>query len=407
MPIEDPDGIETLKASSVNRPKILVCVPRYLPGFKSGGPIRSVSNMVADLSPHFQFYVVTRDRDSADTQTYPGIRPGIWHQVGDAQVLYCSAIRRPIMLRAYREVHPDAIMLNSFHDTFTRVVLLLRRSRQLGKIPIILAPRGEFSAGALRIRSWKKRLYRLGAQAIGLYDDVYWHATSPLEKSDVLRSAPASHLDSRKFFVAGNVNDHEGVKFSMEHPAKLPGQVKLIFLSRISEMKNLHFLLELLPHLRGAVQLNLFGPIADKDLPSWRQCEQRLNCLPENISARYHGPIAHAEVPRALFDHHFFVLPTKGENFCHSAVEAFIYGTPVVISDQTPWIHLSEAYAGFDIALSNRDVWIATLQKCVDMNQDVYNTYLNGSLAYGRQFSHDQAVREHLLMLRTVLNFQP
>ena len=72
------------------RKRVLVCAASYLPGYKSGGPIRSIANMVAHLSSYFDFYVVTKDRDATDTESYPGVTPNRWYRVGNARVLYCS-----------------------------------------------------------------------------------------------------------------------------------------------------------------------------------------------------------------------------------------------------------------------------------------------------------------------------
>src|ERR1700722_6665296 len=154
--------------------RVLVCIGRYLPGSKDGGPIRSIANMIAHLSPYFDFYVVTADRDVKDTESYPGVTPDRWHPVGTAQVLYCSSVGPAIIRRAFREVRPDVVVLNSFLDKFTQIALLLRRVGAFGKTPILLAPRGEFSAGAMEIKQRKKALYRQVAKLLGLHENLMW-----------------------------------------------------------------------------------------------------------------------------------------------------------------------------------------------------------------------------------------
>jgi hypothetical protein len=397
--IEDHQALET---GSEERPRVLVCVPRYLPGYKSGGPIRSVSNMIGYLASKYEFFVVTRDRDASDKVTYPGIQPGVWHRVSGAQVLYCSSIGREVLRRAYRDVQPSAIVLNSFHDTFTRVMLLLRRAGVFGRTPIILAPRGEFSPGAMQIKSWKKRLYRLATRTIGFHEDLLWQVSSAREKLELLQAAPARRIDERCVFVAQNVSDP--LPAAAQHPPKAAGAVKFVFISRVTEMKNLRFLLDILPELHGTVQLSVYGPVAEKDAVYWKRCKEFLDKLPANISAKYYGPIDHSAVSRVLHEHHFFVLPTKGENFCHSAVESLINGIPVLLSDQTPWTNLRNTYAGFDITLDDRNAWISTLQACIDMGQEVYSNYLRGALEYGRRFSPEEAVREQLALFDAALH---
>jgi glycosyltransferase involved in cell wall biosynthesis len=384
------------------RKRVLVCAPIYLPGYKGGGPIRSVANIVNNLSSHFDFYVVTRDRDTSDTEGYPGLTPGKWYRVGNARVLYCSSINPAVLRRAFREARPHVISLNSFQDTFTRVAVVLRRLGAFGRTPILLAPRGEFSPEAMKINATKKVVYRQAAKQLGLYDGLLWNVSTPREKPDLLRAAPARRLNPDSIHVAYEISD--AIASTTPHAQKKSGSVKLAFIARMSQMKNLHFLLELLRELRGNVQLNLFGHVAESDEAYWGRCKSLLAQLPPNIEVEYRGPLDHSAVPQVLHDHHFFVLPTRGENFCHAAVESFVNGTPVVLSDATPWAKLSELHAGFDISLSDRAGWTAALQKCVDMDQQTYAVYLDGAREYGRRFSVEQAVRQHLATFEAALN---
>jgi glycosyltransferase involved in cell wall biosynthesis len=383
------------------RSRLLVCVPRYLPGYKSGGPIRSVSNMVNSLSQYFDCYVVTRDRDATDVEGYPGVVANKWHRVGNASVLYCSTIEPAILREAFNTVRPDVISLNSFQDTFTRIAMRLRSSRSFGDTPVVLAPRGEFSPEAMAIKKWKKNVYRRLSRILGLHENLFWQVSTPREKQDLLRAAPARRLDARSIHITRNISDTHSS--NTPHVKKDSGMVRLTVIARMSEMKNIHFLLEVLQDVQGKVQLNLFGPVAENDISYWGRCREFLEKLPDNITAKYHGALEHSAVPQVLHDHHFFVLPTRGENFCHSAVESFINSTPVVLSDATPWLNLNGLHAGFDIPLSDRQQWVAVLQRCVDMDQQTYSSYLSGASEYGKRFSAEEAVQEHLAMFQAAL----
>jgi len=388
-------------SSGRERKRILVCTGSYLPGYKSGGPIRSIANLVVHLSPYFDFYVVTRDRDSTDTEHYPGVVPDKWDRVGSARVLYCSSVGFALLRRVVRVVQPDIIYLNSFQDVFTLISVVLRRGGAFGKIPTLLAPRGEFSAGALEIRGRKKALYLRAAKLLGLHEDLHWQVTSLQEKRDLLQAAPARLIDPDSIHLVGNICN--AVASTAPHVAKIPGSLKLAFISRMCEQKNLHFLLEVLREVRGAVLLSLFGPVTGKDVAYWKRCNAMLVQLPDNIQVDYRGSLDHPAVPQALHDHHFFVLPTKGENFCHAAVESFVNGTPVILSDETPWLRLAEAKAGFDISLSDRAGWVEALQRCVDMDPQTYALYLEGTAQYGRRFSTEEAALQHRSMFEAAL----
>jgi len=65
---------------------ILTSVGFYLPGYKAGGPIRTLANMVDKLGDEFEFKIVTADRDFDDTKAYPGIKVDDLNKVGKADV---------------------------------------------------------------------------------------------------------------------------------------------------------------------------------------------------------------------------------------------------------------------------------------------------------------------------------
>ena len=44
-----------------------------LPGFKAGGPVRSLSSLVEALGDEILFHIVTRDSDLSDNEPFSGI----------------------------------------------------------------------------------------------------------------------------------------------------------------------------------------------------------------------------------------------------------------------------------------------------------------------------------------------
>src|SRR5690606_31002704 len=104
-----------------------------------------------------------------------------------------------------REVDPGAIYLNSYFDTtFTIPVLALRAIGFIKKIPIILAPRGEFSTGALKIKRSRKFVFISLTKLLGLYEDVLWQASSELEKRDIM-AIMRGRIDSQSIIIAPNL----------------------------------------------------------------------------------------------------------------------------------------------------------------------------------------------------------
>jgi glycosyltransferase involved in cell wall biosynthesis len=255
--------------------------------------------------------------------------------------------------------------------------------------PLILAPRGEFSLGALRLKSIKKRLYLCVAKAFGLYRGVIWQASSEHEETDIRRRfgrdvpvAVAPDLPSMVHSVDGLLPKNE----------KSEGCLKIVFLSRISRMKNLNSALEMLEGLKGKVKFSIYGPIEDKAY--WAECEKIIYCLASNIEVRYYGSVAHDKVGTVLSEHDLFFLPTLGENFGHVILEALCAGCPVLISDQTPWRDLENKGVGWDLSLSKLEQFQVVLQRCIDMNDEEYMKWSKKAREYCREVTEDEGVVE-------------
>lgn len=112
------------------RPIVLVLTAHYIPGYKAGGPIRTIRNLVASLGDEFDFRIVTSDRDYGDRAPFAGVAVNEWNEVDGASVYYADAAAvRPMRLaRTIAAVAPDVVYLNSFFSPrFSIMPLLLRR----------------------------------------------------------------------------------------------------------------------------------------------------------------------------------------------------------------------------------------------------------------------------------------
>ena len=173
------------------KPVILIFNKFYLPGYQAGGPIRTIVNMVDRLGENFEFRVVTSDRDLADRNPYPDLTGETWETVGKARVHYVAHDKANIgnLAGLINDTQPALIYLNSFFDPwFTQKVLIALRLGKIRQVPIILAPRGEFSPGALAIKRLKKKVYIKAAKLAGIYKGITWQASSEIERGDIERS---------------------------------------------------------------------------------------------------------------------------------------------------------------------------------------------------------------------------
>jgi len=274
--------------------------------------------------------------------------------------------------------------------------LLLRKCGLLPDSAVVLAPRGEFSPGALQIKPFRKSLYRKVAIALGLYQGLVWQASSPLEREHICSSLSHDRSgDQTCVLVAPDVPNSDFVSrpYFPQRPRKEPGAVRFVFLSRISPNKNLHFALELLSSTQGKVELDIFGPIEDRDY--WGQCQERIRRLPDHVRVNYKGAVSTDQVIQIFSQYHFQILPTLGENFGYVILEAFAGGCPVLISDQTPWRDLSKLGIGWDLPVDDRRRWMEAIQDCVAMDQATYELFSRRSRKYFEEWMSRTPYRLH------------
>lgn len=381
---------------SARQPVVLATSDYYFPGDKGGGAVQALANMVFRVGDTRTFKIITRDRDLGDESAYPNVSANRWHRVGKAEVMYLSPARRlrEIFMLA-RNTDFDILYLNSsFSPTFTVWLLVLRRLGLITAQPFIVAPRGEFSPGALRIKGFKKRMYVYVARWIGLYRHAIWHVSTEDEKCDVQRHFGS---DARVIIARDCLPNRESVNADVCTRGKVEGQLDIVFLSRICRKKNLDGAVAMLAALRGSVRMHIYGP--QEDSSYWKECQSLIDQLPDHIEVEYCGAVAHEEVLSILARYHLFILPTHGENFGYAIIEALLAGCPVLISDQTPWRDLQTKGVGWDLPLSERERFREVLQACIDMDQAAFLALSARVREYGLKTIRDDLSVEQSSML--------
>jgi glycosyltransferase involved in cell wall biosynthesis len=362
--------------------RVLVLSEFFLPAFRAGGPVRTLANLVERLDSDIEFSIVAGDRDLGDHDPLPGVDTGVWTSRGGHRVIYVRGLVR--LARILRTERYDVLYVNSlFSRRFGIAPVVLRRLRLAPRRPIVLAPRGELSPGALGINVRRKRAFLRLAKAIGFYRSARWQASSPFEAAEI-----------QTWF--GQDVDVEIVPSLLTAPTespntptqqKEPGRLRIVFFARVAKIKNLLGALELVDGVNGDIRFDLFGPIEDNDY--WARCQLRIADLPPNISVRHRGPIPFGEVVTALANYDALLLPTLGENFGHAITEALAAGCPVIISDRTPWRKLEARGVGWDIPLSEPDRFRTVLVRLVAMNHEEHRRWSDAARAYAAKLAAD------------------
>lgn len=353
---------------SVVKPVVLIFIPYYLPGEKSGGPVQSISNLVNSLDDEFYFRIITSDRDWGDIKPYETININQWNRIGKSDVYYVSENNKSISIFAdlIRKTSPNILYINSFFDpTFAQKPLWIMRLRLTKKIPIVLAPRGEFSEGAFNLKYWKKAPYTWFTNKLKLFDQVIWHASTSYEATEI--QSKITNLDLQKVCVASDIPASISTDISNVYPTAADTsdqgnhQIAIVFLSRITRKKNLDYALKILSQVKARVKFDIYGPLGEPSY--WAECQVLLKDLPQNITAKYHGLLDNKDVISTFRKYDIFLFPTLGENYGHVIAESLLAGTAVLVSDTTPWRQLEKQGLGWDVPLMDTGGFVGRIEK--------------------------------------------
>lgn len=370
----------------MNKLRILIFIDWYKPGFKAGGPIRSISNLVSQLTSEFDFYIVTRNTDYLETTPYSSIKSDEWNKVDNANVYYLSKElqTKSKVKDLINEVKPHTIYCNSLYSVYYTLFPIWFAKKQ--NIKSVLAVRGMLSKGSLSVKSFKKKIFLKLIIGFGLFNETLFHATNKSEKEDILNNIGGK----TKVVVAQNLPENKSNLFIRK--LKSTNNIKMVFVGRIAPEKNLQYGIDLLKYCKKNIELDIFGPIYSKEY--YQHCLNSINLLPSNIVVKYKGVLNPDMLDKTLEEYHILYLPSTGENYGHSIIEGMINSCIPVISNKTPWQNLEEKMIGFDIDLNKPKNFSESIDKLAEMNNEMILEYAKNAFLYAESIINNPKLKE-------------
>jgi glycosyltransferase involved in cell wall biosynthesis len=243
-------------------------------------------------------------------------------------------------LRLWRDLRGtrfDLLYVNSFWSPlFTVLPIFAMRLRLLRSRGLLIAPRGEFSSGALSLKATKKRIFlRLWGPFLN-GAAVRWHASTSREAGEIRSLFPWADVEVSLDQVA---LPHEPLA-----PTAGASTARFTFIGRVSAMKNLVLAIEALRYVDTPAEFDIYGPVEDRAY--WARCQSLFDRLPARVQVRYSGELRPDQVRSTFAGYDAFVFPTLGENFGHVIAESLSAACPVICSNKTPWIDVLTAGGG-------------------------------------------------------------
>lgn len=345
--------------------KILIIMSGFFPGKKYGGPPVSVDNFCS-LMMNDECYIVTHDHDMGEKIAYPNITNNVWIDRDNCKVMYLSDEKycKKTFLNIIKELRPDRFYLQGLFQSCILPCLLIAKKMD---IKVVLAPRGELCVGALK-KKYKKLPYIAFLRINGLLKNVIYQSTSA-EETDAIIKYLGVKAETINFLT--NIPSIPSQNFNRK--TKEVGQAKFVFLSRIHPKKNLLSAINYFQKVEGDVIFDIYGSLEDESY--WKECQKAIKNLPDNVSVNYCGLLSHDEVHSVFSKYNAFLFPTFSENYGHVIAESLSVGTPVIISNQTPWNGVNEAKAGWAFPLEDVENFVKVIQNIINWNKEDNENY--------------------------------
>lgn len=385
----------------MKKKKILAFNDYYIPATDVGGPVTSISNAVKALSDDFDFYIEAYNHNFSDKKPFENIEVGKAYNVGDAVVYYhpdgyldYNYSRMEVFIKM---VDPDImwfsglLMPNKLHNAI--------KIGEKHNIPVVISPRGEASPDRMCIKGYKKYPYAFLMKLYGLYrkKNVYFHVTSNDEIEGLVKYFG---IDEARITLVPNI----GVVASPrdKNYKKEKDKLRIVFLSRIHEVKNLLFAIEIVKKLKCEAVFDIYGPIESKNY--WQKCQYAIVNAPSNVKINYRGKVNPGAVGDVFRRYDCFLFPTINENYGHVIAESLANGCPVILSKgTTPWDDL-DGIAGYVCDLRNVDQYVEVLEELSSFNDECYSNLSISTIDYYRLKSEDDcAVLGHRKMFDSII----
>ena len=344
--------------------KTMILNPYYYPGFRSGGPQRTVMNIADAFGDKNDIYILTQNCDMGNSESY-NVETHKWIRVRNANVMYLFP--EDYNIKSIKKYSADfsAVYSCGLFCRCTIDAILLHKFDKSKKLYV--APMGVFSKAAIASKVFKKRVFLCVFKYLGLFKNIIWSFTSEIE----LEEAKAVLGNTIKEYIIAEdlprkVDFDEQITKLNCFENKENEKLKLVFLSRVSPIKNLEYCAQILNNITDKdIIFDVYGTAENEEY--WNKCERLLESLPKNIQYHYCGEVNSEKVIEVLSDYDAFFFPTKGENFGHVIYEALAAGCVPIISDRTPWLDFAENGCGYVLPLEDPTGFVKTINDLAEI----------------------------------------
>ncbi len=173
--------------------KVLIVVPHYLPGYKSGGPQQTVQNICDVFGKSNEIFLLTQNQDFGENVPYD-LETNRWLKLYGIHIMYVSPKEYNFRRLWKFYIQFDTILACGLFCSST--IQLIEIHRIINKNQLYVAPMGVFSKNALAIRSGKKKIFLWAFSFIGAFQNVIWSFTSEEERREATEAIGRKNIST-------------------------------------------------------------------------------------------------------------------------------------------------------------------------------------------------------------------
>ena len=365
---------------------MLFIITEYFHPFSdAGGPVRSIENLIKLVDNNYSLKLITSANSHQGEKLSKNIKSD---EFTIEPITKISAYYSKNTFIGFLKI--TLLFIKFRNHTFYLNGMYVPRLSLLPALickNVIICPRGMLINETLGPKSFYKKIY-LFIYKLAISKKAIWHATSTAEVLDIKRFfGPKTNVQVISNITLKPLTNKKDF-------IKEKGVLKLVYYGLIVENKSLLTLIKTLKSLNFPVSLDIFGSI--KDQSYWKLCLKEINQNNSLATFNYTGHANPADSQTILANYDAFILLTKGENFGHAIYESLSVGTPVVISNKTPWIFEESSTPGgwlinYDNQVIDIEAFKQTLIYLYDIDNDAYALFSEAAHKYALDFynAHD------------------
>ena len=355
--------------------KVIILTDHYFDDRRGGGISSAVSNLYLHLDGKVNISIISFRKEDGK------IRPiFFYHALLNFLFFNKNVI---IYLTGIFNLHSNIIP-----------IFLARFSRN----KLIISPRGMLKSSALN--KSKKKLLFLKFVRFLLKKSTIIHVTDRLEQSESIFFFPTfKHIP---------ILDFPPLRIK-EFPqrTKESGEINLLYIGRIDELKNLYSVLEALKNLSTFLRnsaLNStknikFTIIGQKsDARYYERCKKLIDEIVDlnEIKISHLEFVPHDDLEEYCLNHHILISLSKGENFGYTIAESLANAMPVIITPNSPFGKLVDLRIGSIVENDNLNECLREIlfyYKMAKVDYDILSKNIFDS--YNQIFRNNDLISEY------------